>query len=85
MQWTAILIIHLIVDCQDYYDAGFRDAGVYNITIPDSNIGAFSVWCDFFGGHGWTVIQKRFDGSVDFYKNWNSYKMDLEMSMVNTG
>ena len=68
------ILFALISDCQDYYDAGFRDAGVYNITIPDSNLGTFSVWCDFFDGHGWTVIQKRFDGSVDFYVYWSDYK-----------
>ena len=47
---------------------------MYKIKIPDSGLDAFDVWCDFFDDHGWTVIQKRFDGSVDFYVYWSDYK-----------
>ncbi|XP_067939056.1 ficolin-2-like [Watersipora subatra] len=28
------------------------------------------VWCDFFDGRGWTVFQRRVNGSVSFNKNW---------------
>jgi len=34
------------------------------------------VWCeqDIDNG-GWTVIQRRRDGSVNFFRNWENYKV----------
>lgn len=33
-----------------------------------------SVYCLFDGNDAWTVFQRRFNGSVDFYRNWAAYK-----------
>ena len=44
-------------------------------TIDPDREGAFDVFCDQkTTGGGWTVFQKRLDGSVDFYRYWDDYK-----------
>ena len=56
------------------YRSGDRISGVYTID-PDGS-GAFDVYCDHSTpSGGWTVFQKRLDGSVDFYCGWNDYKL----------
>ena len=41
---------------------------------PDGR-GKFKVFCDHkTAGGGWTVFQKRLDGSVGFNRGWNDYK-----------
>ncbi|XP_034098908.2 angiopoietin-related protein 7-like isoform X3 [Drosophila albomicans] len=46
---------------------------IYEIKVP--GIDAFSVPCDSrLAGAGWTVIQRRMDGSVDFNRNWTDYR-----------
>ncbi|XP_073233519.1 microfibril-associated glycoprotein 4-like [Porites lutea] len=60
-------------NCAELYKAGLRTSGVY--TIDPDNTGAFDVYCDqTTAGGGWTVFQKRLDGSVDFYRGWDDYK-----------
>ena len=67
------LFIGLEKNCADIYKAGKREDGVY--TIKPDNLTAFDVFCDqTTDGGGWTVFQKRLNGSVDFYRYWNDYK-----------
>ena len=61
-------------DCRDFNENGYRNInGLYVVTM--NGYKNTVVYCDqrFFGG-GWTVIQRRYDGSVNFYRDWLSYK-----------
>ncbi|CAH3185154.1 unnamed protein product [Porites evermanni] len=52
---------------------GFTSDGVYHV-IPDGGK-AIKVLCDMSTeGGGWTVFQRRLDGSVDFQLDWEFYK-----------
>uniref|UniRef100_A0A8W7JBU5 Fibrinogen C-terminal domain-containing protein n=1 Tax=Anopheles albimanus TaxID=7167 RepID=A0A8W7JBU5_ANOAL len=56
------------------YAAPNKVSGVYLIR-GNNDSDPFSVYCEQekFGG-GWIVIQQRFDGSVDFNRNWEEYR-----------
>ncbi|EAX04915.1 fibrinogen gamma chain, isoform CRA_j [Homo sapiens] len=61
-------------DCQDIANKGAKQSGLYFIKPLKANQ-QFLVYCEIDGsGNGWTVFQKRLDGSVDFKKNWIQYK-----------
>ena len=62
--------------CADLYKSGVRQDGEYSVD-PDGE-GSIQVLCDMTSdGGGWTVIQKRLDGSVDFHRYWTDYKDGL--------
>ncbi|XP_037820542.1 fibrinogen C domain-containing protein 1-like [Lucilia sericata] len=50
------------------------ESGIYNIINPQISNNSFQVSCDLetLGG-GWTIIQRRQDGSENFYRNWSEY------------
>uniref|UniRef100_A0A1Y1L3J5 Fibrinogen C-terminal domain-containing protein n=1 Tax=Photinus pyralis TaxID=7054 RepID=A0A1Y1L3J5_PHOPY len=61
-------------NCREVFAAGQRKSGIYRIH-PDPSSKPFMVVCDQeTRGGGWTVIHNRYDGSQDFYQNWQEYK-----------
>ncbi|XP_065053249.1 fibrinogen C domain-containing protein 1-like [Rhopilema esculentum] len=76
----SVFVVFLDVkerDCSSWRKSGQTKSGIYTVH-PDNNM-PFSVYCDMENeGGGWTVIQRRTDGSVDFFKNWEEFKEGFE-------
>ncbi|KAM8718080.1 hypothetical protein ACLKA7_004738 [Drosophila subpalustris] len=54
---------------------GAKSSGIYDILVPKFSNQTFKVACDAeTQGGGWTIILRRMDGSVNFYRNWTEYK-----------
>lgn len=61
-------------DCQDVANKGATTSGLYYVK-PTKATEQFLVYCEIDNfGRGFTVIQRRRDGSVDFKKDWIQYK-----------
>ncbi|KAK4319026.1 hypothetical protein Pmani_010005 [Petrolisthes manimaculis] len=61
-------------DCWELHKRGKNQSGVYRIK-PLYSPHPFFVYCNMeTDGGGWTVIQRREDGTVDFLREWPDYK-----------
>ncbi|XP_019514952.1 PREDICTED: angiopoietin-related protein 6 isoform X1 [Hipposideros armiger] len=60
-------------DCAEAHWAGHGQSGVYELRLGRHMVLA---WCEQqLEGGGWTVIQRRQDGSVNFFTTWQHYKV----------
>ncbi|MBN3316186.1 ANGL7 protein, partial [Atractosteus spatula] len=62
------------IDCASIYYNGVRRTGIYTV-VPSMGVAPVEVFCDMdTEGGGWTVIQRRQDGTVNFNRSWKEYK-----------
>ena len=61
-------------NCKFLLDSGYTESGEYTI-FPHGFENGLKVFCDMENdGGGWIVIQRRQDGTVDFYRDWQTYQ-----------
>lgn len=62
-------------DCYQARQAGHGISGMYLLKADDSDR-LIQAWCEQgLDNGGWTVLQCRRDGSVNFFRNWENYKV----------
>ncbi|XP_071156920.1 microfibril-associated glycoprotein 4-like [Mytilus edulis] len=59
-------------DCKDL-DRSTCKSGIYKIYPEKTD--SFSVYCEMEKhGGGWTIFQRRINGEINFFRDWESYK-----------
>uniref|UniRef100_A0A182N7L5 Fibrinogen C-terminal domain-containing protein n=1 Tax=Anopheles dirus TaxID=7168 RepID=A0A182N7L5_9DIPT len=69
---TSADLRHVYTSCSKI---PFPVSGVYRVQLEKPFKQPMTVLCDQdYESGGWTVIQHRFDGSTNFYRDWNEYR-----------
>ncbi|XP_078071412.1 angiopoietin-related protein 3-like [Mustelus asterias] len=69
---TEVDSSYLPADCYQIFKRGKRTSGIYSIQPKGSQL--LQAYCQMTAEFGWTVIQRRFNGSLDFDRSWLDYK-----------
>ncbi|XP_058821325.1 angiopoietin-related protein 1-like isoform X2 [Topomyia yanbarensis] len=70
--YELLLAINEVPSCKD---TSTNVSGVYRINPELATLAPFLVYCDHtVEDGGWTVIHRRFDGTLNFNRNWAEYR-----------
>ncbi|XP_053783050.1 angiopoietin-4 isoform X3 [Desmodus rotundus] len=71
---SVVAAEHVFQDCADIQRFGANASGIYTIHVANMTEPR-KVFCDMdTNGGGWTLIQRRENGSVNFQRKWKDYK-----------
>lgn len=65
-----------VCDCSTIRTKGYTTSGVYRIYVVDQGKRHYATaYCDMStASRGWTIFQRRKDGTVDFFRDWRDYE-----------
>ncbi|XP_069575012.1 fibrinogen-like protein 1 isoform X1 [Brachyistius frenatus] len=68
-----VCVFACVSDCFDLFSSGSKSSGLYKIK-PNGSPSSCKVYCDMSDGGGWTIVQRRINGTETFNRSWAEYK-----------